>query len=553
MQIQRQRGGWRWGWAAIAVTLAGMLVACSSGSSTSVSGTPTPLPRGQWIRPIFPGITTPTVSSVAFADANQQRGYACTATLAASSTGTPTATGTPVATTTPAPTGTVGIPGHPTEPVQPQNISNGFWRTLDGGQTWQAVTLPTTTSNLLCPLSAIVAPDLADPDDVFVLAAIGALNLSNPTSITPGQVRFELWRSLDAGTTWQSLTVPTVPSPVATGILSPYHLFVAVDGAALALGTNYSGQNELFTSTDAGKTWQIVPPINSVASQPKTSARPFLGFAGGPNGTIFALTDNSSFPSEKPVALWQSNDNAQTWKRLSDVPATLAAGATQTGQIYTTGTGQTIYAFIHATAATGVAAGSVKVARSTDAGVTWTPITWPSSAATPAAPLGGALIAQLGIDFAVDSRGDAFAAPTLNDLSAQQDPNGQQSAGFYAVLAGQTAFQLVGQPAAVQETAFDLAVSLTPSAALAPPSGAATPPATATVATTPSATTTPAPASTVTIEPTATPGAGGAPTPAPTTAPPTIDGLPTLWSNFGPITQFTTAPDTAGLLENILP
>ncbi|MBA3826258.1 MAG: hypothetical protein H0X24_20455, partial [Ktedonobacterales bacterium] len=451
--------------------------------------------------------------------------------------GTPT-TGTAAVTATPAPTAT-GISGRPTEPVQPQNISNAFWGTTDGGVTWQSATLPTSEANLLCPLSAIVAPDLADPQDVFFLAALGALNLQDPTSILPGQVHFELWRSRDGGVTWQALTLPAAPNPVATVILSPYHLFVGATGDTLALGTNYSGQNQLFTSSDAGKTWQQVTASGNV---PGTTTHPYLAFAGGANGTIVALTSNTG-SSEKPVAAWASSDSAKTWKRLADLPVTVASGATLTGQLFAAAGGQTIYAVVHATATTTDAkAGPVTVARSTDAGATWTAIPWPTDATTNA-PLGGALIGQLGIDFAVDAKGDAFAAPTVNDLAQQQDPTGPQSAGFYAVLAGQTQFTRVAQAPAAQETAFGLTVSLAPASALAPPT-----------TTTPSATSTNV--ATVTIEPTATPATTGTPSATTTPAPigtPTTDGLPTLWSNFGPITQFTSAPDTAGLLANVLP
>src|SRR5215472_769318 len=63
---------------AIVLLLAMLAVACSS-TSTS---TPPPGPgtHGQWVRPAFNGITSPFLSAVAFADANQQEGYACTAT-----------------------------------------------------------------------------------------------------------------------------------------------------------------------------------------------------------------------------------------------------------------------------------------------------------------------------------------------------------------------------------------------------------------------------------------------------------------------------------------
>src|SRR5579883_1559181 len=203
---------WQWGASMALMLLALVTAACASTSSVTTQPTPGGFQRGVWQRPQFPGVSAPTVATVGFADGDQRVGYACSATLMSNGTATPTSTGTPTATpqtNTPTPV----LPGGATPLPQGTVISN-FWRTADGGMTWQTATLPTTTNGLLCPISAVSAPDVTDPQDVFFLAAFGDLNLQNPSSIEPGQVRFELWRSQDGAQTWKQLALPVAPNPI---------------------------------------------------------------------------------------------------------------------------------------------------------------------------------------------------------------------------------------------------------------------------------------------------------------------------------------------------
>jgi hypothetical protein len=155
-------------------------------------------------------------------------------------------------------------------------------------------------------------------------------------------------------------------------------------------------------------------------------------------------------------------------------------------------------------------------------------------------PVGSANIVTLGTEFAVDARGDAFMAPTNSDLPPQQDANGPLSAGFFAAPISGSAWSAVVQPPSPQNTAFTLAVSLVPASALPPSTPTAT--GTGTPAVPPIGPETPIPGATT------TPAPAGTPTPLPGS-----DGLPTLWTNFGPLAQFTAAPDTAGFFLNVLP
>ena len=586
--MQQYRNNWcataqRWIGPSAIIALAMLLAACSGSTTTSTTPPPGPLPRGQWLRPVFGGTSPITVSSVGFAEGDQRVGYACTATLPT----TPTATPTPATTDTPTPTATtltptptLSIPGQPTATV-PATFANTFWTTNNGGQGWTTASLPTETNqDFVCPVSAIVAPDLANPSDVFLLAAHGAVDIENPTTIQPGKVRFELWRSQDGAQHWQELTVPTVPNPLTPVSLSPYHLIIQVQGSTLVLATNYSGANFLFVSADGGKTWRQSPGVQSPTNTgPVPATLQFAGFAAGPNGSLLALAHNGATPATaNPVDLWQTTNAAKTWTKLATPPLNLPIGAAFQAQLFTAPGGNTAFVLAHVMPQANEVSGQALVLRSIDGGATWTNLGWPtvtvtSGTTTTSVPLGGGTLATLGTDFAVDALGDAFIAPSNSDAPVQQDLKGPYSGGFFSALVSQSQWTLVASAPAPQDTTFSLAVSMTTLAALQP-----TPTPAGTVATTgtPTATATDTPTVTATDTPivtaTDTPTPSVKDTPTPTTTPPAAtptpgitgtptpfpgaDGLPTLWTNFGPLAQFTTDATNAtnaGFFENILP
>jgi hypothetical protein len=544
----------------VSLTTFVVVAACATSGTTSTSSTTGPNPRGTWQRPAFPGLSQATVSTAGFADGNSQVGYACAATLAAPN-------GTPVATAPSAPsaTPTAGLPGRPTA-IPTNNITNSFWRTSDGGQTWQGAQLPPNLeSDFLCPISAIVAPDLSNPQDVFFLAAFGALNLQNPASIAPNQAHFELWRSTDGANTWQQLTLPIIQNPLMQEVISPFHLVIVVQPARLLLGAQFNSATEfLFSSTNNGKTWQLTTGV----SQPSAAPRPFAGFAAGPNGTLLALASTTS--ATAPYALYQTTD-AKTWTVQGTAPPiTVPTGAQMATQLFSAPGGGTLFVLARS-ASQDTTSATIQAAafRSTDGGQTWMNLGWPTATppagsptptptenatatsvpttvatatatTTPAAtatttsgttlPVGSLNIVTLGTEFAVDANGDAFMAPPNSDLPPQQDAEAPLSAGMFEVASGQTQWRLAVMPPSSQNTAFTLAVSFV-----------------AAPGTTPTAT----PTASITGTPgTGTPGTGTPGTGTPGTG---ATGLPTLWTNFGPLAQFTNDPATAGFFYNILP
>jgi photosystem II stability/assembly factor-like uncharacterized protein len=143
----------------------------------------------------------------------------------------------------------------------------------------------------------VLATLKADPHNAEKLYALVTANPGNDEIFARFQA---LWVSVDGGRNWERLE-----PPVGDGCLYPELQIDSFDSSVYQVCGN-----ELFKSTDSGRSW---------------SARPF------PNAE--RLWNLQSGPGE-PAALfgtrlgviWKSNDGADSWQRLGTLP--LASGAT---------------------------------------------------------------------------------------------------------------------------------------------------------------------------------------------------------------------------------
>lgn len=585
----------------------GLIAMLFAGCGTTTTSVPQPVQRGQWQRPNFQNILLPTVSAVTFTEANQQIGYTCVATLksgvatpgatgtVAASTATattipsPTATAVPTvsATGTPSltPTPTIGIPGRPSPPPSAADIANSLWSTGDGGLTWQHMTLPTQDNTTICPLSAIAAPDLANPQDIFLLLASGTFDITNPIAISPNQVHYTLWRSQNGGNTWSSLAIPSAPNPIVPIVLSPYHITITMQGQTLLFGSVYPDNTVLFASTNGGTSWNFVAPQTVQSSATDTKRRAFVSFAPANGSGILALMSSPAVAnSDEPYEIWRSSADGTQWTFVNTVPVKGGIPTNGYAQIFaspianiitviaqqntistTTATGTTIPATVTpnptSTAQTTLAAATSTPApesalfvhaslfRSGDGGITWSANLWPATTDT-GLPLGGSLIATYGLNCTVLSNGDTYFAPTLSDFTAAQDPHAAESAGIYRTTGSVTA--LIAKPVDTARTILGFNVSLTPIAVLqgtplatTTATDTSTPVSTAT--TVAAATGTPSATSTVNATATSTAIHGSTPT-GTTTA-----SVAILWANFGPLQNLDQNITSVGLYQYILP
>lgn len=138
-----------------------------------------------------------------------------------------------------------------------QQSHDGVFRSDDGGRTWLDV-----SAGLPSRFGFSLATHPRDPRALYVvpLDSAGARR-------APPDGRLAVWRSRDAGSTWESLRQGLPDEPVHAGVWRAALATDALDPVGVYFGTN-TGQ--LYASPDEGETWTAVapylPPILSVSA-----------------------------------------------------------------------------------------------------------------------------------------------------------------------------------------------------------------------------------------------------------------------------------------------
>ncbi len=195
----------------------------------------------------------------------------------------------------------------PTLPLRPDETSpvdeagrfgpDGLWattgttlrRSLDGGSTWLAVTMPVAAR-----------PFVLDADHAWI--ASPGPGSTDFTGDATDVLRYVVDRTSDGGRTWTRSTVPeSVPGTTPVLAFSD-----AIHGYLLAAGFRGSLGDALFRTDDGGATWHLVPRHGSMTG--------YLGsmFGLGPDGSLWAGTQGDAGPVERPV-LDVSRDGGRTW------------------------------------------------------------------------------------------------------------------------------------------------------------------------------------------------------------------------------------------------
>jgi photosystem II stability/assembly factor-like uncharacterized protein len=271
-------------------------------------------------------------------------------------------------------------------PSQPQTfyvgaVNGGVWKSTDSGRTWQPIFDGQPTQSI----GAIaVAP--SDPDILYVASGEGLLRPD--LSVGNG-----IYRSRDAGRTWTHLGLSDgqqIPE-LAVDPHDPARLFAAV------LGHPYGPNAErgIYRSLDAGTTWQRVlyrdenTGGSAVAIDP---SNPQVVYAGLWQARLGPWEDKNEF-NGAGGGLFKSTDGGGTWTQLT---AGLPASLSQVNIAIAPNLPQRLYASV-ATSEPGDydSAAGLGVFRSDDAGATWTRIT---TDPRPALRIGGGDLAVLRVD-----------------------------------------------------------------------------------------------------------------------------------------------------------
>ncbi len=223
----------------------------------------------------------------------------------------------------------VSIATHPSDPnvVYIASASGGVWKTTDGGLRWTPLTDELSILN-----HGAVALDPSDPDVVYV----------GTGEYQTGSSGDGIFRSTDAGTTWQRIATAAQVGPQVSAIVVS-HENPDVIHATTSLG--------YYRSTDGGATWsqRLSGSCSSIVMHPTDADTLFVGRSGGSSRGVYRSINGGDGFIRLSTGLPASGSN--TYNRvLLDLSRSNP---------------QVIYAAI-------VNGGSGSLYRSADGGVTWT-------------------------------------------------------------------------------------------------------------------------------------------------------------------------------------
>jgi len=260
-------------------------------------------------------------------------------------------------------------------------VNGGVWKTDDAGRTWRPIFDEQPTQSI-----GAIAVAASDPNIIYVASGEGLLRPD--LSVGNG-----IYRSRDGGRTWShlGLTEGQQIAELAIDPRDPSRLFAAV------LGHPYGPNSErgIYRSLDAGATWQRVlykdadTGGSAVAIDP---VHPETVYAGLWQARLGPWEDKNEF-NGAGGGLFKSTDGGTTWKRLT---AGLPADVSQVNIAIAPSSPQRLYVSV-GTSEPGEysSAAGLGVFRSDDRGESWSRIT---TDPRPALRIGGGDLAVLRVD-----------------------------------------------------------------------------------------------------------------------------------------------------------
>lgn len=238
-------------------------------------------------------------------------------------------------------------------PVFAATASGGVWVSFDFGTTWEYRWDPALTQ----------ATGAIAVHQTTVYVGTGEVSPGGG-SVTWGGTG--VYRSPDAGQTWQHVGLPTSGAigRIAIDPSDPNTVFVAAAGNLFVPG----GERGLYRSTDGGDTWELVlEGENDTTGATDVSIDP-----ANPNNILAATWDHQRHPTHRRYAgpgsgVYLSKDGGSTWTEvtLSGAPAPEQVG--RIGVAFAPSNPSRAYAII----ANNLQGSAVGVWRSNDGGATW--------------------------------------------------------------------------------------------------------------------------------------------------------------------------------------
>ncbi|MGB2085640.1 MAG: WD40/YVTN/BNR-like repeat-containing protein [Flavobacteriaceae bacterium] len=196
-----------------------------------------------------------------------------------------------------------GVPGQP-------NLfyfgatGGGVWKTEDGGKTYKNI-----SDGYFGGSIGAIAVAKSDPNVIYA----GGGEVTVRGNVSSG---YGVWKSVDAGKTWQFAGLPK-SRHIPRIVIDPQNPEVVY---AAVLGNLYkpTSQRGVYKSTDGGKNWKKVLFSNSLAGAVElvmdpNNPRHLYASTWRVQRTPYSLSSGG-----KGSDLWKSTDRGATWEKLSD-------------------------------------------------------------------------------------------------------------------------------------------------------------------------------------------------------------------------------------------
>ncbi|MEL6922648.1 MAG: glycosyl hydrolase, partial [Bacteroidota bacterium] len=229
------------------------------------------------------------------------------------------------------------------------SVGGGVWRTKDGGMTYENISDGYFGSSI-----GSIAVSEADPNVIYV----GQGEKTVRGNVSSG---FGVWKSEDAGSTWQHVGLKDSRhiGRIRIHPTNPDIVYVA------AMGDLWKPSEErgVYKTTDGGKSWKRILFANENAGAVDLILDPNNPRVIYASTWNFRRTPYSFSSGGEGSDLWKSTDSGETWEQLTSLPNMPAAPRGIIGVTVSPVNSNRVYALIEAK--------DGGVFRSDDAGKTW--------------------------------------------------------------------------------------------------------------------------------------------------------------------------------------
>lgn len=185
----------------------------------------------------------------------------------------------------------------------------------NGGVTWEAASVPFPSGWQAC---SVASPQGSTVLYVFAVSRGCSSNYQEYDGQQEG-----IWRSPDGGATWTQVTAPSTDYVETIAVGGPHEMLYALSGRGQDHTTPLTQSQDIWISTDQGKTWTDGPWGPQAGLPDSANWLGTLSDGAGPVPTV--LSDGTlvlpfAESGESNPALWALQPGAKAWKQVAALP-----------------------------------------------------------------------------------------------------------------------------------------------------------------------------------------------------------------------------------------